>query len=289
MFAGTWTGMGLDLLPWQYNTGGVSESFWIQWIGLFDSVEAAQAYAGADDPYDEPGSAQEGPVFEFNSQEAIDSSVIWSDRDDTNIVFDETEGTMRVDAADAKAGTNANGLFAENVATFALDLTKQEYSTGEYPILALRVKLNNPSSRGGWMSFSTTASDEALASGASTQQYLDMKRIEFKETKDWQTIVLDCKNDNAMEMFFDGSWTGVRINLALANFAGDEDRFWVEWAGIFTSVDAAYAYAGGEAPADPNPPTGEAPLKAAAAAAMLLSAGTALTVFLKKRRRNRFE
>jgi hypothetical protein len=156
----------------------------------------------------------------------------WSDLADTYAAYDKKVGTAMICARDAVSGTYADGKLDQQTAYF--DVAFRSVPVSEYPILAIRLKLNNANVTSGWYGFKTT---ESIKEDGSL--FYDIMKPVYTATNEWQTIIIDCSKNNAMEHMFKGNWISAAFNLTFTGTATAEDIFWVEWAGIFKSVDDA--------------------------------------------------
>ena len=196
----------------------------VKWIASFESVSAAKEFAGVEDK-----KKSENPGFWKFDTEASLEQVMWSSLDDTDISFDSNESAMKIVAKDAVSGANKDGKLETNVAHFTLDIN-DDISCAQYRYLAVRVKISNQSARSGWYSYKSTDGEEAGL------QYLNMVRPSYEKTDEWQTVIIDCCEENSMYDFFTGYWSGLSFDLALSGFAHENDTFWVSWIGLFRSI-----------------------------------------------------
>jgi len=196
----------------------------VKWIGSFETVTAAKEFAGVDDK-----KKSENPGFwKFDSEESLEQ-VMWSNLDDTDISFDAEENAMKIVAQDAASGTNKDGKLETNVAHFTLDVN-DDITCSQYRYLAVRIKLSNNSSRSGWYAYKSTDGEEA------GHQFLNMVRPTYEKSDEWQTVIINCCEENSMYDFYTGYWSGLSFDLALSGFAQAKDTFWISWIGLFRNI-----------------------------------------------------
>lgn len=179
-------------------------------------------------------STGEGSTLVDFSLESNFDKMAWSDLSDTFAEYLVDEGAAFICARDAVSGTYADEALNYDTAHFEVSFASVPVE--EYPILAIRLKLLNPDVNSGWFCFKTT--DSVKDSGA---VFCDILKPIYANTTEWQTIIIDCSKNNIMGHLFTGNWLGAAFNLTSTATASENDKFLVEWAGIFKNVDEAIA------------------------------------------------
>ena len=194
-------------------------NYWIKWAGVFESVEAAE------EQFADSTSESAVSFFDFSSQETMDH--VSASIGDSKVSWDAEDSSMKVEVVDG----DADGAYATNTGRFSLNI-HTSYTAEEYPVVAMRVKLDNPLATGGWLKFSVGES------GA-----YDAAKLKYKETDEWQYILIDLSSDkeNSLTEYFKGAWKSLSLGMALENFTGPEDIFHIKWIGLFGSKDEAMA------------------------------------------------
>ncbi len=208
---------------------------WLEWAGLFASVEQLYAYAGiSDDEGEKPV-----PFFwDLTTEAAIERHV--EAAGDTGIAYDPALKALEVSPKD----TNSDGAFLNTPGKIVLGLRSPvaaKISTDDYRYLAIRVKLQRSTQKGGMATFRTTDTIQAAISGLGDADFsLDV--LDYAETTGWQTVIIDCKSDPTAEFFFTGDWKAASFTLMDRLTVRKSDRVWVRWAGAFSSAEEIGRY-----------------------------------------------
>ena len=194
-------------------------NYWIKWAGVFESVEAAE------EQFADSTSENAVSFFDFSSQETMDH--VSAAKGDSKVSWDAEDSSMKVEVVDG----DADGAYATNTGRFSLNI-HTSYTAEEYPVIAMRVKLDNPLAMGGWIKFS-------VGDGGT----YDATKLKYKETDEWQYIIIDLSSEkeNSLTDYFNGAWKSLSLGMALENFTGPEDIFHIKWIGLFSSEDEAMA------------------------------------------------
>jgi len=221
--SGNWVSIGLNALGGTENLKE-GDCLWIKDARIVDAEEYGEYISGGSSNGDLP------TLIDFTLPSNY-SKILWSNQTDTNAVYDTQMHAVKVSAKDAVTGSAADGMLSTSTAYFMVDLANKPVN--DYPILAIRLKLNNKYSSCGWFGFSTSGSL------SESSKYYDITKPVYSATNDWQTIIIDCSESNTMAHLFTGNWQSACFNLTYTASAVPEDIFWVEWVGIFRSVQEA--------------------------------------------------
>lgn len=218
---GNWVSIGLKALSGK--TANDGDFIWVKEARLLTEKEYEGYFASS--------SSTGSTLVDFTLERNFEL-MSWSDLADTYACYDKNVGTAMICAKDAVSGTYADGVLNQQTAYFSVAFKSVPVS--EYPILAIRLKLKNKAVSSGWYSFKTT--DTIKEDGS---LFYDIMKPVYTATDEWQTIIIDCSKNNAMEHMFMGNWISAAFNLTFTGSATEDDVFWVEWVGVFKSVDDA--------------------------------------------------
>ncbi len=196
---------------------------WIQWAGVFKSVEEVYAYDTSMAP---------SPFFydfrnETDGQNLIADGRVYSDGNtNTAISYDTNEKAVKI----ASKGTNANRFFFDSKINSTRGATVADVT--KYPVFAMKVKFSNPNLNFGGIVPGTCSTAGELCGYVATDAV---------ETGAYQLIVWD--GSSYSHNRWNNAWKRVLGALAPnGTTPTTDDCMWVQWAGVFESVEDAYAY-----------------------------------------------
>lgn len=294
---GVWYGTRLTL------TGaGAFGPFYIAWAGVFNNETDATAYfdytttenddATFGEETDPLNGETPSPVF-WNF--FVKSGMKKAERKgDTYLDFDSTLSAMKVEVKDMN-DDGAVGSTPGSIALGTLVPIEEGATLEDYPIFAVRVKLSRADIPGGMLRIVSALSREYLADGMLDSADLDIDILNYRATEEWQTIVIDYRNNMTASFFSGGDWKSVTLNLVDQNQVVAQDAVYLQWAGAFASVEELNNFLisinqyndNSEGPGDngESPQTGD-PIVSTTAAAMLITvtAAAALIVCRKSKK-----
>ena len=192
---------------------------WIQWAGVFKSVDEVYAYDTSMAP---------SPFF-YDFSDKTDAEKLMADGRlvndaGTTIAYDATEGAAKI----TSTGTNAN--------RFRIPAGgNKEATVAKYPVIAMKVKFSNPSLNFGGIA---AGCDHGLGGSIYGSGYVASDVV---ETGAWQLVVFDGTNFNNTK--YAGTWNTLLGALAANGTVPTAgDAMWIQWAGVFQTVEDAYAY-----------------------------------------------
>lgn len=169
---------------------------------------------------------------------------------DGSVTFAENEdGTLHVTVP---AGTVDSMYDLQFASHFDYDALDDGISCADYPYIAMRIRITDPSIKNGpGEAFMYTSSIGGATPGYSTAIPYDYG------TGDWQTVVIDPTankvfKENALDN--EDVWTGFRFDVLNATPSEDGD-FDIAWIAFFQNEDAAMAFDGDFSKADESKPT----------------------------------
>ena len=128
-------------------------------------------------------------------------------------------------------------------------------SVKQYPIIAMRIKLQDPNSEFGRFFWRTEESErmwhvmDEMGARINWMQSIGDLKATYQPTTDWQTIYID--TSDVHNPYFIGNWTAVMFNM-FPTFGGagvkKDAGVYVDWIGAFGTVEDAFAFSG-----DPMP------------------------------------
>lgn len=192
----------------------------------------------------------------------------WMQGRNTNLFFDITSASS---LSSLTALTNTNYAFSTVDGQTSVLLTPTENgikeggtialtfpgkgSVKQYPVLAMRVKLQRADCEFGHLYWRTEESERMwhvmneMGGRINWQQSITGKSMTYEATTDWQIIYVDMSD--AHNPYLIGNWTAMMCNM-LPTYGGagvTTDRgIYVDWIGAFGTVEDAYAFAGEEVP-----------------------------------------
>ncbi len=251
-FDGTYGNMIIKLMA-DSTTATADDIWWVQWFGAFATVEDAKAY--------DPDLNATPFFYNFEDEDDINKLVsknfINVNGTDLSIGYSETEGSLQLST---KNGGSANHQFIINPAT------QTSISVSEYPVIAMKVKFKNTGNPV-FQGLNAGTNKNYRAPGASTGSlytceyiYTDatysnsnMSNTAVKDPDgDWQLIVFDGSQVvyNAETGTGKKEYYGYHIGTIFlmtknsTNATVGLDDYYIKWAGVFPSVEAAYAACG---------------------------------------------
>ncbi len=198
---------------------------WIQWAGVFKSVDEVYAYDTSMAP---------SPFF-YDFSDKTDAEKLMADGRlvndaGTTIAYDATEGAAKI----TSTGTNANRF---RIPTGG----NKEATVAKYPVIAMKVKFSNPSLNFGGIA---AGCDHGQGGSIYGTGYV---AADIAETGDWQLIVFDGSSMNNAK--YGGTWNTLLGALAANGTVPTAgDAMWIQWAGVFQTVEEACAYGKTESP-----------------------------------------
>ena len=196
---------------------------WIQWAGVFKSVEDVYAYDTSMAP---------SPFFydfrnETDGQNLIADGRVYSDGNtNTAISYDTNESAVKI----TSKGTDANRFFFDSKINSTRGATVADVT--KYPVFAMKVKFSNPNLNFGGIVPGTCSTAGELCGYVATDTV---------ETGAYQLIVWD--GSSYSHNRWNNAWKRVLGALAPnGTTPTTDDCMWVQWAGVFESVEDAYAY-----------------------------------------------
>ncbi len=189
--------------------------------------------------------------FDITSESSVQALPIPKDSEtglpNTSYSFSEVDGYTSVLMTPTENGIKEGGTIA---ITFP-----GKGSVEQYPVLAMRVKLQRADCEFGRLYWRTEESErmwhvmDDLGTRINWQQSISGKSMTYEATTDWQIIYVDMSD--AHNPYLIGNWTAMMCNM-LPTYGGTgvtTDRgIYVDWIGAFGTVEDAYAFAGEEAP-----------------------------------------
>ena len=154
---------------------------------------------------------------------------------DTNVEYDSTMKAMKVSI---KANGEARFYLGRSSA-----LPDVGVKCSDYPVIAMRVKLNNANSINGlWHYGTSTSGGLAQFSNAVATNY----EIPYQKTTEWQTIIVNT-SEIKYGVFLDNGATWEQFSFRMfdsAHASAENDVVWVQWVAGFASEQEALEYSG---------------------------------------------
>jgi len=217
---------------------------YIQWAGAFKNVASAQKYfdedmgnAGGNEEDEGPDGSEDtipAPTevfWDLSSKKVIKNQVEVAG--DTVVSFDTEMDAMKVVASDV----NKDGAVGDTPGRFSLG-TRVPLAEGlnveEYSYIAMRVRLNKASLEGGSLYVTSTGTIQNYQDGVLSSANLQVGVLDYDPNTDWQTVVINFKDNMTASFFLTGDWMSMTLNL----FGGSVlsgDAAWLRWAGAFKS------------------------------------------------------
>ncbi len=199
------------MADWKGSTVNISDTFYVAWIGAFDSAEHAEEYykyANGSDPW----------IYTFDSQSKITNHVSAANAD---VTYNSEQNAMQI-SAKADNVTNST-LWSLNTPIQNIDRTVYRY-------LAMRVKLSD--------SALCTSYPRIRPTVASNRTY---EHALYRETTEWQTVYYDLST-----MLFEDTDLYSKIEVIMADWKGTsvttDAKFYVAWVGGFADLDDLNQY-----------------------------------------------
>lgn len=222
-YTGTWFGL-LGRLAADNTTLTAEQGCYVQWAGAFKTIADAYAYDNdIPSPY----------FYNFEDEKETDnllnkSKVVSNESSGISFNYDSNEKALKL----TPSGTTANKFVFLSKTT--------EAAVEKYPVMAIKVKFADPSINfaGIWAGTNRTSGSKYAGSPLATNTV---------ETGDWQLIVFDGSKkifpDTNSQNVYTGTWYGMFCRLASDGTTLNANQgCWVQWAGVFESVQDAYAY-----------------------------------------------
>ncbi len=209
---------------------------WIQWGGIFASVEEAYTFAGID-----PEKAPTDLFWRFDSEDAVNKPVRGAG--DTKIAYDEEFDAMKITATDTD-GDKFVAFTPGRIVLGAKQQIKGDYDVNEYPYVAFRVRVANKLQDGGGIYVRSTGSLDSARQGVIDSADMLIDTVNYENISNWQTIVIRWDEDPMVKFFFSGNWKQIQFNAfsEAIGAAKEGDTAWVRWAGAFKSLEDIEAY-----------------------------------------------
>ncbi len=251
-----------------------SATFYVAWIGLFDSVESVYNYSSIN--YSTVIDFDKAPEFSASGSGTRSAEI----GEEKNVTLTETTATA---ALEYDGEENALKVVPKQVGKdrgFSLDVSKLSISTNEYPVVAYRLRLTDAATGDlrycyyagtSMLEYSVALSTTGKAAKGD-ELYTDLTRnqvntsnytplTDANKTDEWQLMVCDF-SDEAYSFGVDGGnikyWNDEKYNgywsylqLALPNYRSGSTYpssylapYYVEWIGFFSDITSAREYAG---------------------------------------------
>ncbi len=209
---------------------------WIQWGGIFASMEEAYTFAGID-----PEKAPTDLFWRFDSADAVSKPV--RNAGDTDIAYDEEFDAMKITATD-KDGDKFVAFTPGRIVLGAKQQIKGDYDVNEYPYVAVRVRIANKLQDGGGLYVRSTGSLESARQGLIDTADMLAGTVNYENISNWQTVIMRWDEDPMVKFFFSGNWKQIQFNAfsEAIGAAAEGDTAWVRWIGAFKSLEDIEAY-----------------------------------------------
>ncbi|MBQ3057744.1 MAG: hypothetical protein IJD00_02195, partial [Clostridia bacterium] len=186
---------------------------------------------------DESATATESPLLynftdKATTEKLISLGKIGVNNNNSALSYDETVGALKIQPKTI-GGTNANqfAAFANNSTTNVTD----------YPVLAIKVKLNDPTKNFGAMFGGMN--NNGSTSKFKTADLLKYDGFTWNASGDWQILIYD--GTKTTDTYYKGQWYGMLFYFMGNNVGATESDYgWIEWVGTFKTVDDVYSYDG---------------------------------------------
>jgi len=136
-----------------------------------------------------------------------------------------------------------------------------------------------------------------MAEGMLDSAEMDIDILNYRATEEWQTIVIDYRDNITASFFSGGDWKSVTLNLADQNQVVAQDAVYLQWAGAFTSVEDLNNFLisinqyndSSEEPGDngESPQTGDSLIGATTAAILMMITAAAALIVCRKNEKKR--
>ena len=209
----------------------LTDEFSIAWFGAFKSVKEARTFGGE---VVEESTAKF--LYDFSKEGMVSFA---EGTTETKLEYDSTVGAMKVSVDTTGKSTNYARFYLGN----SKSLIEQGVSCEEYPIIAMRVKLNNPNSiNGHWHYRTTSATGLQTFSTDASKNY----EIPYQKTTDWQTVIVNTSEIEYLQYLDNGAtWQTLSFKMVdSTNYSATKDIFWVSWVAGFATEQEALEYSG---------------------------------------------
>ena len=255
-YSGQWYGMIVRLMS-NNITPTEDDVCWVEWAGAFKTTAEAEQYYiksfgldSAETSEIGDGSGKEDPSEFFYNFSDLSETVslikgtggkhlLHNGGANTVFSYDPVKRALKISPQDFTKGMAGR---------FAFEASNSTTNTADYPIYALKIKVNttNDGLAGIWAG-TQNSGEKSTYSGPDL-----LNQTTHATTGDWQLIILD----NAGNKGFKGQWKAVLHRLLSDNeLAAKTDACWVQWAGAFKTVDDVYAYADMQKPEEEDKKT----------------------------------
>lgn len=242
-FDGSWTDIIIQLLPMTNSNLIKGNSFYMDWIGAFDSTGSVYKFCGMSVAGDKD--APTDLFFKFSSEQYINANVVALG--DTQVSYDSAKKAMKVTVKD----TDDDGMVVTTPGKIELG-TKSSIKAGltaeNYPFIAMRVKLEKTDTKGGNLYGRTSGTVDMLKTGVLDSSDMLIKELDYKPHDEWQTVIINCLEDDTMSYFFTGDWKKIAAEFVSGDLAIEGTNVFVQWIGGFESYDDIIEYAGEDQP-----------------------------------------
>lgn len=251
-YKGEWYGIIVRLMA-NNITPTENDVCWVEWAGVFKTAEEAEQYyvnsCGMTAPETSEigdGSGKEDPSgFFYNFTDMATTVSLIKGKDGKHMLhnagggntvfsYDPTKRALKVSPQDFTKG---------QAARLAIEANNATTNTADYPIYAVKIKVNtrNEGFAGMWAG-TQNSGEKTTYSGPDL-----LNQSTHATTGDWQLIILD----NTGNKGFKGQWKAMLFRLLTdSELAVQGEAFWIQWAGAFKTVDDVYAYADMEKPVE---------------------------------------
>ncbi|MBQ5841487.1 MAG: exo-alpha-sialidase [Clostridia bacterium] len=182
-----------------------------------------------------------GPFFYDFSDKAYTESLIQSKVLETDATTDMNTA-LSYDAAQQALRIEPTDFTKADADRFIIWPPNKEIPVEDYPVFAVKVKLNNPNHTAHQMMAGTHTQFP-------TRFRTDMVVDPYQQTEDWQVLFFDGTGYGKLNEAYTGTWAGFLLRMMAFNvIPTKEDVFFIKWIGTFATADDAYAFAGMENP-----------------------------------------
>lgn len=208
----------------------LTDVFFVSWFGAFKSIKDARTFGGETV---EESSAKF--LYDFSNEGTVSFA---EPTTETKLEYDANVGAMKVSVDPSGNGTNHARFYLGN----SQSLLEQGISCREYPVIAMRVKLNSPDSKNGvWHYKTTNTSGFQTFSTDASKNY----EIPYQKTTDWQTVVINTAETDYLQYLDNATWQSFSFRMVDgSSFSPEKDIFWVSWVAGFATEKEAIEFSG---------------------------------------------
>lgn len=250
-YIGQWYGILVRLMA-NNVTPTENDVCWIEWAGVFKTAEDAENYylkscnsLGYENSLIGDGSGKDAPsgyFYNFTDRATTESLIkgnngvhlIHNDGSNTVFSYDPTLSALKI---------QPKNLTTERAGRLILESADPNVSTEDYPIYALKIKVNTVDNGfAGMWAGTKNSGEKTIYSGP---ELLDQST--HATTGEWQLIILNCEGNKG----FAGEWKAMLFRMLNDSVLPQEgEAYWIQWAGAFKTVEDVYAYADMAMPTD---------------------------------------